>query len=82
MQATVTFNGKSYVEQDVDNITMTTYTCSCGNEMHIPLGAVVVGLTTSCGHCTANHGYPKEAHCASLTQGWECLVEDGDICLD
>lgn len=82
MKATVTYNNNVYIEQDVNNVVMTNFTCECGNEMHIPLGAVELGLTTTCGHCTANHGYPKDQHCASVTNGWTELVEDGDICLD
>lgn len=80
--ATVTFNGNSYTEQDIENPTMTDFTCQCGNPMFIPLGAVVLGLTKDCAHCTATHGYPAETHCAALTQGWVSLIEDGDICLD
>lgn len=82
MQSKVTFNGKTYIETDVNNVKMTDFYCECGNHMHIPLGAVELGLTTSCGHCTATHGYPEKEHCASLTMGWTGLIEDGDICLD
>ena len=82
MQAKVTFNNQVYVEQDVNNVKMTEFKCECGNLMDIPLGTVVLGLTTSCNHCTAEHGYPKERHCAAITEGWESLVEDGDVCLD
>lgn len=82
MQAKVTFNCKTFVEKDVNNVEMTDFTCDCGNTMYVPLGAVVLGITTSCGHCTATHGYPKEQHCTSLTMGWTNLIEDGDICLD
>jgi hypothetical protein len=82
MKSKVTFNGQSYTEENVESVVMTDFTCTCGNPMYIPLGAVVLGLTTSCGHCTAKHGYPKEQHCAALTEGWITLIEDGDICLD
>jgi len=82
MQSKVTFNSQEYTEHNIDNVKMTNFTCDCGNPMYIPLGAIVLGLTTSCNHCTANNGYPMENHCASITEGWKSLIEDGDICLD
>lgn len=75
----VIFDGKTYVEQDVNSITMTTQKCSCGNALYIPLGAWVLGIVSDCSHC--NKDYPKEQHCAALTQSYKEILsfEEGGV---
>lgn len=75
----VKYEGKEYNEPNPNQPVMTEFTCDCGNPMYIPLGAIVLGLTDSCNHCTANHGYPKDRHCATITNGWIELIEDEEV---
>ena len=80
MQATVTFNGNTYTEQDINNVVMVNHVCNCGNHMHVPQGAIAVGIVEDCAHCGKD--YPEENHCQMLTESWCGLIEDGDINLD
>lgn len=75
----ITYNNKQYIEHDASNPVMTEFTCECGNSMTVPLGGVELGIITTCGHCTTKHGFPRERHQATLTEGWISLTEDEEF---
>ena len=59
MKTVITFDNNSYTEVNNTNPVMTEFVCECSNLLHIPLAAVVLGITKDCGHCNttlaANH---------------------------
>lgn len=77
MQAIVRYNNTEYTELDINNVVMTHHTCTCGNHMYVPLGAIQVGMVDTCSHCGTD--YPEDNHCAAITEGWVGLIEDGGI---
>jgi len=75
--AKVIFNGKSAIENDINNIMMSNKPCACGNPMNMPLITRVLDIVTDCAHCGKD--YPMEAHCNAVTQSYIELIEDGGI---
>ena len=77
MKTKITFDGKTYTEVDNTHPVMTTVSCDCGNKLHIPLGAWVLGVVDSCSHC--GKSYPQDTHCSAVTQSWIGLLEDEEL---
>lgn len=81
MKTTITFNGKSYVENNNRAPRMINKACSCGNKMYVPIAVLVLGIVEDCAHCGKD--YPALAHCNAITESYKGLIEEGgNICLD
>lgn len=76
MQTKITFDGNTYTELDNTNPVMEKFICECGNELYIPLAAVVLGITTDCGHCTTTLASNHEL---AITTSYLELIEGEEV---
>jgi hypothetical protein len=73
----IRYAGKTYIEENNNNIKLIKVRCCCGNPLVIPLATKVLGLVTDCAHC--NKDYPFTAHCQALITSYKDLIKDQTI---
>lgn len=73
MKTTIKYSRKTFIELDNNNPRMISTKCKkCSNPLHVPIGVIVLGLVTDCGHCGKN--YPAQAHCEAITSSYLGLI--------
>lgn len=77
MKTTITYQNKSFIEEDNTKIKLIKARCSCGNKLIIPLACAVLGIVKDCAHCGKD--FPAKNHSQSIISSYKGLIEGEEL---